>query len=59
MVSLNPSALVLMAGNGLTVSEDLARQFITIELDARTRTQKAETFRETSKSRLHAAAPSF
>jgi hypothetical protein len=35
MVSLNSSAFVAVTGNGLTVSEDLARRFIPCELDAR------------------------
>jgi hypothetical protein len=33
---LNSSTLVALTGNGLSVSEDLARRFITIELDPRT-----------------------
>jgi hypothetical protein len=35
MVALNTSAFVAVTGNGLTVSEDLARRFILCELDAR------------------------
>ena len=34
MVQLNASAFVVLTGNGLRVSEDLARRFITVELDA-------------------------
>lgn len=34
MLPLNSSAFVVVTGNGLTVSEDLARRFIRIELDA-------------------------
>jgi hypothetical protein len=33
MFPLNATALVVLTGNALTVSEDLARRFITIELD--------------------------
>src|SRR6267378_4558252 len=33
MVPLNASAFVILTGNGLTVSEDLARRFISVELD--------------------------
>jgi putative DNA primase/helicase len=35
MVSLNSAAFVALTGNGLTVTEDLARRFILCELDAR------------------------
>ncbi|AMA59450.1 hypothetical protein BCCGELA001_26385 [Bradyrhizobium sp. CCGE-LA001] len=34
MVPLNASAFVVLTGNGLTVSEDLARRFVTVEFDA-------------------------
>ena len=34
MVLLNSTAFVAVTGNGLTVTEDLARRFITCELDA-------------------------
>src|SRR5690242_21536622 len=34
MVQLNSSAFVILTGNGLRVSEDLARRFITVEFDA-------------------------
>ena len=44
MVPLNASALVLLTGNGLTVSEDLARRFIAIELDPRTEDPEARPF---------------
>jgi hypothetical protein len=36
MVPLNSSAYVILTGNGLTVSEDLARRFIAVDLDPRT-----------------------
>jgi len=35
MVELNSTAFIAVTGNGLTVSEDLARRFIVCELDAR------------------------
>jgi putative DNA primase/helicase len=35
MVALNSTAFIAVTGNGLTVSEDLARRFIVCELDAR------------------------
>jgi hypothetical protein len=35
MVPLNSAAFVAVTGNGLTVTEDLARRFIPCELDAR------------------------
>ena len=35
MVPLNSTAFVAVTGNGLTVTEDLARRFISCELDAR------------------------
>jgi hypothetical protein len=44
MVPLNASALVILTGNGLTVSEDLARRFIAVELDPRTEDPEARSF---------------
>jgi hypothetical protein len=44
MLRLNASALVILTGNGLTVSEDLARRFITIEFDPRTENPEARPF---------------
>ena len=44
MVPLNASALVVLTGNGLSVSEDLARRFISIELDPRTEDPEARSF---------------
>ena len=41
MVVLNASALVLLTGNGVSVSEDLARRFIAIELDPKTEDPEA------------------
>jgi hypothetical protein len=34
MVQLNSAAFVAITGNGLTISEDLARRFLTVRLDA-------------------------
>jgi hypothetical protein len=44
MVPLNATAFVILTGNGLSVSEDLARRFISIELDPRTEDPEARTF---------------
>lgn len=44
MVSLNASAFVVLTGNGLTLSEDLARRFVIIELDARTEDPESRRF---------------
>jgi hypothetical protein len=44
MVRINTSAFILLTGNGLTVSEDLARRFVVIELDPRTENPEARTF---------------
>lgn len=44
MVPLNASALAILTGNGLSVSEDLARRFVTIEFDARTEDPEARRF---------------
>ena len=44
MVPLNASAFVILAGNGLSVSEDLARRFIAVDFDARTEDPEARTF---------------
>jgi hypothetical protein len=44
MVALNASALVVLTGNGLTVSEDLARRFIAIDLDPRGEDPEARPF---------------
>jgi hypothetical protein len=44
MVALNASALVILTGNGLTVSEDLARRFISIDFDPRTEDPEARPF---------------
>jgi hypothetical protein len=44
MVPLNTSAFVNLTGNGLTVSEDLARRFVAVELDARMENPEARAF---------------
>ena len=44
MVPLNATVFVVLTGNGLTVSEDLARRFITVELDPRTEDPEARRF---------------
>ena len=44
MVPLNASAMVILTGNGLTVSEDLARRFIAVELDPGTEDPEARRF---------------
>jgi len=44
MVPLNASAFVVLTGNGLTVSEDLARRFVAVDFDARTEDPEARPF---------------
>jgi hypothetical protein len=44
MVPLNASAFVILTGNGLTVSEDLARRFVAVDLDARTEDPEVRAF---------------
>ena len=44
MVPLNASAFVALTGNGLTVREDLARRFLTVELDAGMEDPEARRF---------------
>ena len=44
MVRLNASALIVATGNGLTVQEDLARRFLTVELDAKMEDPEARNF---------------
>jgi hypothetical protein len=45
MVPLNSCAFVILTGNGLTVSEDLARRFIDIELDPRIEDPETRPFK--------------
>jgi hypothetical protein len=44
MVQLNASALVILTGNGLNISEDLVRRFITVDLDPHTEDPEARKF---------------
>jgi hypothetical protein len=44
MLPLNASAFVILTGNGLTVSEDLTRRFIAVDLDPRTEEPEARPF---------------
>jgi hypothetical protein len=44
MVPLNSSTFVILTGNGLTVSGDLARRFITVDFDPRTEDPEARPF---------------
>jgi hypothetical protein len=44
LVSLNASSLIIITGNGLSVSEDLARRFLLVELDAQTENPESRTF---------------
>jgi hypothetical protein len=44
-VPLNPTAFIAVTGNGLTVSEDLARRFLTVELDAGIEDPETRDFR--------------
>jgi hypothetical protein len=44
MMPLNASAFVILTGNGLTVSEDLARRFIIVEFDPRTEDPEGRPF---------------
>ena len=45
MATLNTSAFVVLTGNGLSVSEDLARRFVTVDLDARTEDPEVRQFK--------------
>ena len=44
MVPLNATAFVILTGNGLTVSEDLARRFVAVDFDPRTEDPEARPF---------------
>jgi hypothetical protein len=44
MVPLNASAFVILTGNGLSVSEDLARRFIVVEFDPRSENPESRSF---------------
>lgn len=45
MASINAKALVILTGNGLSVSEDLARRFLQIELDPKVEDPEARKFK--------------
>lgn len=45
MVPLNASAFITLTGNGLTVREDLARRFLSVELDAGVEDPETRRFR--------------
>ena len=45
MMPLNATAYVILTGNGLKVSEDLARRFIAVDLDAHTEDPEARPFK--------------
>jgi hypothetical protein len=45
MVPLNASTFVILTGNGLNVSEDLARRFVAVDLDPRTENPEARSFK--------------
>src|SRR5205814_970087 len=44
MLVLNSAAFVVLTGNGLRVTEDLARRFIIVNLDARMENPEARPF---------------
>jgi hypothetical protein len=44
MLPVNSSAVVILTGNGLSVSEDLTRRFIAVDLDARIETPETRRF---------------
>ena len=44
MMPLNATALVILTGNGLSLAEDLARRFITVDFDPRTEDPEARQF---------------
>jgi len=46
MVALNSTAFIAVTGNGLSLSEDLARRFIVCELDARCEDPEQRQFRD-------------
>jgi hypothetical protein len=45
MVLLNATVFVILTGNGLTISEDLARRFVVIDFDPRTENPEAREFK--------------
>jgi hypothetical protein len=44
LVQLNPTAFILVTGNGLSLAEDLARRFVVCDLDAKTEDPEARPF---------------
>jgi predicted RNase H-like HicB family nuclease len=46
IVHLNPTTFVVVTGNGLSPSEDMARRLLTVGLDARVEDPEARSFRE-------------
>jgi hypothetical protein len=52
MVALNARAFVILTGNGLTVSEDLARRFIAVDLDPRMENPEARPFPDDIRSEV-------
>ncbi|MFT8243263.1 hypothetical protein [Roseomonas sp. BN140053] len=44
MLPLNATAFIVLTGNGLTAVEDLARRFVTVQLDPRTENPEARAF---------------
>jgi hypothetical protein len=45
MVPLNATAFVILTGNGLSISEDLARRFLAVDFDPRTEDPEARPFK--------------
>ncbi len=52
MVQLNASALVILTGNGLRVSEDLARRFIAVNFDAGIEDPESRSFAKDIKAEV-------
>jgi hypothetical protein len=57
MVPLNSTAFVAVTGNGLTVTEDLARRFISCELDARCEDPESRPFQTGFPERIEQQRP--
>jgi hypothetical protein len=57
MVQLNASAFVVLTGNGMSVAEDLARRFITVELDAKTEDPETRPFKSDLRAEVLAKRP--
>jgi hypothetical protein len=57
MVPLNASAIAILTGNGLTVSEDLARRFIAVEFDPRTEDPEGRAFAVDIRAEVRAKRP--